>query len=93
MNNRLYGRRYLAGDAYTIADMISYPWTVGWESQGQGDFTRVATTALVQAFQQGLSNQGFLKLVLQQLGPKARQRPLLLPGAGGLSDRSLLGGP
>jgi GST-like protein len=35
MNIRLYDRRYLAGDEYTIADMISYPWTVGWESQGQ----------------------------------------------------------
>jgi GST-like protein len=35
MNNRLYDRRYLAGDEYTIADMISYPWTVGWEKQGQ----------------------------------------------------------
>ena len=35
MNNRLYDRRYLAGDEYTIADMISYPWTVGWEQQGQ----------------------------------------------------------
>ena len=35
LNNRLYDRRYLAGDAYTIADMISYPWTVGWEAQGQ----------------------------------------------------------
>ncbi len=35
MNNRLYDRRFLAGDEYTIADMISYPWTVGWESQGQ----------------------------------------------------------
>jgi GST-like protein len=35
MNNRLYDRRYLAGDAYTIADMISYPWTVGWKGQGQ----------------------------------------------------------
>ena len=33
LNNRLYDRRYLAGDEYTIADMISYPWTVGWESQ------------------------------------------------------------
>ena len=22
-------------DEYTIADMISYPWTVGWENQGQ----------------------------------------------------------
>jgi GST-like protein len=35
MNNRLYDRRYLAGAEYTIADMISYPWTIGWENQGQ----------------------------------------------------------
>ena len=35
MNNQLYDRRYLIGDEYTIADMICYPWTVGWESQGQ----------------------------------------------------------
>jgi GST-like protein len=35
MDNRLYDRRYLAGDEYGIADMISYPWTVGWEQQGQ----------------------------------------------------------
>ncbi len=35
MNNCLYERPYLAGDEYTIADMIAYPWTVGWESQGQ----------------------------------------------------------
>jgi GST-like protein len=35
MNNRLYDRPYLAGDEYTIADMISYPWTVGWEAQGE----------------------------------------------------------
>jgi GST-like protein len=34
MNNRLYDRRYLAGDNYTIADMACYPWTVGWEAQG-----------------------------------------------------------
>ena len=34
MNNRLYDRRYLAGDEYTIADMISYPWTAGWQAQG-----------------------------------------------------------
>jgi GST-like protein len=40
MNNRLYDRRYLAGDEYTIADMISYPWTVNTEAQGQdiGEF-------------------------------------------------------
>jgi len=35
MNNRLYDRPYLAGDAYTIADMICYPWTVTWDIQGQ----------------------------------------------------------
>ncbi len=35
LNNRLYDRRYLAGEEYTIADMIAYPWTVGWEAQGQ----------------------------------------------------------
>ena len=35
LNNRLYDRRYVAGDAYTIADMICYPWTVGWQQQGQ----------------------------------------------------------
>jgi len=27
MNNRLYDRKYLAGDSYTIADMICYPWS------------------------------------------------------------------
>ena len=35
LNNRLYDRPYLAGDEYSIADMICYPWTVGWEAQGQ----------------------------------------------------------
>ena len=35
MNNRLYDRPYLAGDEYTIADMICYPWCIGWKGQGQ----------------------------------------------------------
>lgn len=35
LNNRLYDRRFLAGDEYTIADMIAYPWTVNWQAQGQ----------------------------------------------------------
>jgi GST-like protein len=35
MNNRLYRHKYLAADTYTIADMISYPWTVNWQGQGQ----------------------------------------------------------
>lgn len=41
--NRLYGvldrrlaeRAYLAGDAYSIADMASYPWVVPWKRQQQ----------------------------------------------------------
>lgn len=35
LNNRLHDRRYLAGDKYTIADIISYPWTVKWHWQDQ----------------------------------------------------------
>jgi len=35
LNNQLYDRRYLIGDEYTIADMISYPWTMNWQGQGQ----------------------------------------------------------
>ena len=35
LNQRLYDRSYIAGDEYTIADMICYPWTVAWEIQGQ----------------------------------------------------------
>ena len=40
LNNRLYDRPYLAGNEYTIADMICYPWTVNWKVQGQdlGEF-------------------------------------------------------
>jgi GST-like protein len=34
MNNRLYDRRYLAGDEFTIADIAAYPWTVSWQQQG-----------------------------------------------------------
>ncbi|HAK52085.1 MAG TPA: glutathione S-transferase [Gammaproteobacteria bacterium] len=35
LNNQLYNQRYICGGEYTIADMICYPWTVGWEGQGQ----------------------------------------------------------
>jgi GST-like protein len=35
LNNALYERPYVAGDTYTIADMICYPWTVNWKAQGQ----------------------------------------------------------
>jgi GST-like protein len=35
LNMRLRDRRYLAGDDFTIADIASYPWTLGWQAQGQ----------------------------------------------------------
>lgn len=35
LNNQLYNQRYVCGDEYTIADMIIYPWTAGWQGQGQ----------------------------------------------------------
>jgi GST-like protein len=35
LNNRLWDRPYLAAGEYTIADVISYPWCVGWKNQGQ----------------------------------------------------------
>jgi len=35
LNQRLSDRRYLAGDEYTIADMISYPWAVNWKAHEQ----------------------------------------------------------
>ena len=35
MNNRLYDRRYLAGESYSIADIVSYPWSLSWQTLGQ----------------------------------------------------------
>jgi GST-like protein len=35
LNNRLYDRPWIAGDDYSIADMICYPWTINWAAQGQ----------------------------------------------------------
>ncbi|TDR46599.1 GST-like protein [Tahibacter aquaticus] len=35
LNKRLAGREFIAGDAYTIADMACYPWIVPHERQQQ----------------------------------------------------------
>ena len=35
LNRRLEGRDYILGDAYSIADIASYPWIVPHERQGQ----------------------------------------------------------
>jgi GST-like protein len=34
LNNQLYSNSWVAGPDYTIADMICYPWTAGWQMQG-----------------------------------------------------------
>jgi GST-like protein len=35
LNKRLADRPYLAGEAYSISDIASYPWIVPWQRQGQ----------------------------------------------------------
>lgn len=43
LDRRLAAHEFLAGDAYSIADMATYPWIVPWERQQQklGDFTHL----------------------------------------------------
>ena len=44
MNNRLRTREYLAGDDYTIADIVAYPWACNPAARGQdiAEFQNVA---------------------------------------------------
>lgn len=63
-----------------------------WESNGQGDFTGIATPLLLKAAREGVSNQAFIASVVKQFGSQPRQHPLLLKPAQGLSARSMFGG-
>ncbi len=80
MNNRLYDRRYLAGDEYTIADMISYPWTIGWERQGQDInefpyFKRwFEELGARPAVQRGMAAGSDLSVDASKLSPEDRER-------------------
>jgi GST-like protein len=85
MNNRLHDRRYLAGDEYTIADMIAYPWAVNWETQGQ-DITEfpyferwLEELGARPAVQRGMAVGSDLSLDPDKLSPEelARLRKLL----------------
>jgi len=49
---------------------------VAWESNGQGDFTRHATSILANGFS-GITNQQFRDRVVEAFGPSPRQNPLL----------------
>jgi GST-like protein len=80
LNNRLYDRRYLAGDTYTIADMIAYPWTVNWKGQGQDIeefpyFKRWQTELAVRpAVQKGMAVGADLHNDPSTLSPEERER-------------------
>ena len=64
------------------------PTEVAWESNGQGDFTRIAVPLLAQALA-GASNEEFYDRVLAALGADRKQTPVLLPPH--LTSRRLLG--
>jgi GST-like protein len=80
LNNRLCDRRYVAGDTYTIADMICYPWTVNWKGQGQDIeefpyFKRWATDVGARpAVQRGLAVGADLHNDPSKLSPEERER-------------------
>jgi hypothetical protein len=63
-----------------------------WESDGSGDFTRIATPMLAAAVKGGKDNRAFMAEVVRQFGRTPRQHPRLLKPASGLSTRRLLGG-
>jgi hypothetical protein len=66
-----------------------------WESDGHGDFTRIATGLLARARREGWDNARFMQGVVagfdQAFDGRPRQRPQLLPPAEGLEARRLLG--
>ncbi|MFL5251800.1 MAG: glutathione S-transferase N-terminal domain-containing protein [Rhodopila sp.] len=80
LNNRLYESRYLAGDDYTIADMISYPWTVNWQGQGQdiAEFPYVRRwqdeLAARPAVQRGMAAGADLSEDVSKLPPEEQER-------------------
>jgi GST-like protein len=80
MNNRLFDRRFLAGDDYTIADMISYPWTVNYTAQGQDlaefpYFARwFAEVGARPAVQRGMAVGSDLAIDPGTLSPEQRER-------------------
>jgi GST-like protein len=68
MERRLAEVPYLAGDAYTIADMVAYPWTVA------------ATTFLKEILADSLATEPALHRWLNEVGERpAVQRGMAVP--------------
>ncbi len=80
LNNRLYDRRYIAGDEYTIADMICYPWSVNWQAQGQdiGEFKYFSRwleeVGSRPAVQRGMAVGADLSQDVSKLPPEEQER-------------------
>jgi GST-like protein len=80
LNNVLSERRYVAGNDYTIADMISYPWTINWKLQGQDieEFEYVkrwqAELAARPAVQKGMAVGSDLSTDVSKLPPEEQAR-------------------
>ncbi|MBX3491608.1 MAG: glutathione S-transferase N-terminal domain-containing protein [Parvibaculum sp.] len=80
MNNRLYDRRYMAGEEYTIADMICYPWAVNWKAQGQDieefkHFKRwLAEIGERPAVQRGMAAGSDLSMDLSKMTPEEQEK-------------------
>jgi len=80
LNNRLYDREWIAGDEITIADMICYPWTVGWEAQGQNidDFKHFKrwfeAMGARPGVQRGMAVGNDLRMDFSELSDEEKQR-------------------
>jgi len=80
LNMRLRDRRYLAGDEFTIADIVSHPWTVHWEAQGQdiGEFKHFKRwfeeVGARPGVQRGLSVGADLSTDQSKLSPEEQER-------------------
>ena len=85
MNNQLYRHDYLAGDQYTIADMICYPWAVNWKGYDidlAGDFKYVKrwmeAMAERPAVARGMDAGKELSVDYASLGEKEREEIIKL---------------
>lgn len=80
LNNRLHDRPFLAGDDYTVADMIAFPWTVNWKGQGQdiAEFKHFArwfeAVGARSAVQRGMAAGADLSIDAATLPPEEQER-------------------
>jgi GSH-dependent disulfide-bond oxidoreductase len=76
MNLGLHGKDYLAAGEYTIADMICYPWSVGWQMRGLDieEFPNVKRWLEMRAARPAVAKA-------MALGPEFREDPATITDA------------